>query len=107
MIINTPDPSPKILDCYDFTFVGGFIIPVTLDLAAGDTIDVGEQVILVNILERPSLSDPDKRLPPEDIVIQRTNLLAYQHRLQEVYERTPEQEFEFQETLLQATSSVN
>ena len=107
MIIKSIETKEKTYDCYDFTFVKGVVLPVTLDLEAGDTIDVGPDRIVASILERPSLSDPKKLLPGEDFSIERSNLLFYQHRTITVQEQTHEQKQEFRDTILQVPNSVN
>jgi hypothetical protein len=107
MNIKSLATKEKTYDCYDFTCVGPVTIPLTLDLESGDTIEVGPDKIIVTVQERPSLSDPKKLLPAENVVIERGNLLFYQHRLMKTLEQTAEQHEEWKETILQATKSVN
>lgn len=107
MIIKSIETQEKIYDCYDFTLLGGIVLPVNLNLEAGDTILVGPAQILITLQAKPSLTDPTILLPAEDVVIERRNLLAYQHRVMKVEEQTAEQHKEWKDTLLQIAKTVN
>lgn len=107
MIISSPIKQEKTYDCYDFTFVGGVVIPVTLDLAAGDSVELGHaDRIYITIQERPSLNDPDKLLPAENLVLERRNMLGYTHRVQKVAEVSADQKAEWDKTIQDLTTKT-
>lgn len=98
-IISSTGPT-KQFDDWDFTFENGLLMPISIEEAAGDTIDFSDPAcIVVQLSERPSMSDPDKKLPAEEIRIFTGKVLAIQHRKREVDAPTPEQKNEWLETL--------
>lgn len=96
----------KLVEDYDFTMTSGLMLPVTLDLNAGDTIDFGLDVILVYIASKPSITDPDKMLPAENMTIFVKHLVSVQHRTREVPDLTPEQAFEWKKTLADINKTI-
>jgi len=106
MIISSVVSPEKVYDCYDFTFVGGVVIPVTLDLSAGDTIDFGTDRVAIVVQERPSLNDPEKLLPAEDLILERRNMLGYTHRVQKVAEVSAEEKAEWDRTIQTLSKTV-
>lgn len=107
MLIKSDAAPNRTYDQYDFTFVGGVVMPITLDIEAGDTVAIGDDRIFITIQERPSLVDPEKLLPAEDLVLERRNLLGYTHRLHKQIERSAEEQAEWDDTLIKLTRTVN
>lgn len=107
MIVNAPEIK-KILEDYDFTFSGGMVMPVTIDLEAGDTINFGraDGTITIRLSQKPSIADVDKLLPAEDISIYKSHLVACQHRTRIVTNLSPEQQHEWQKTIKEISSTV-
>lgn len=99
MIVTAPDVK-RFVDDYDFTFIGGIMMPVTVNVEAGDTIEFGTD-IQIHLTAKPSPNNPKTLLPVEDITIHQQHLLATQKRTREVIEMTPEQQHEWAKTLKQ------
>lgn len=108
MIVHAPEIK-KVLDDYDFTFTGGMVMPITVDIEAGDTINFGRSdgTITIRLAQKPMLSDPEKLLPAEDISIYKQHLVAFQHRVRIVTNLTPEQQHEWMKTLKEMSPTVN
>lgn len=90
----SPSVSKKVIDEYDFIFVSGMILPVTIDKSLGDTLEYVEGGIKIKLTPKPSLSDPETSLPAEDITIFSNQLLAIQHRTRDIVTLTPEEQYE-------------
>lgn len=104
MLVSTPE-AYKTLDDYDFLTDTGMMMPVTLDRASGDTIAFGNEII-IRLVSKPSMNDPSKLLPAEDITIYRDHIVSFQHRERRVAELTPDQQFEWMKTLQEMGSTV-
>lgn len=94
MEINIVDPTPTFVDDYDFCFQGGHIIQVTVDKEAGDTFEVTESVIFIDIIEKPSPQNPNLKIFAEDWKLYKNQLLAVKHTKREVQKATDEQKVE-------------
>ncbi len=90
MIIDVPIIK-RVLDDYDLVYANGMVLPLTIDLLGGDTIEIGEKTIQVNLVAKPSQNDPTKTLPAEDITIFTDKVASIQHRSREVVEQTLEE----------------
>jgi hypothetical protein len=90
MRIESPEVKHLVND-YDIVFQGGVTMAVTVDISAGDTLEFGEKLILVHLTAKPSPTDPDTLLAPEDITIFVPHVLSIQRREREVRERTPDE----------------
>ena len=108
MLINT-NPEPRVVDCYDVTFSTGLFMSVTVDKEAGDTVDwtTSPMTVIFHLTEKPSITDPDTKLPAEDLTIFIPHVLAIQHRTQTNLKPTTEQTDDFRKTLHALTTSVN
>lgn len=100
MIVNVPNEK-HVVDDYDFTFIGGMTMPVTVNTEVGDSILFSDTVVRISLTSKPSINDPKKQLPAENITIYTAHLAAYQHRVREVIELTPEQQHEWAKTMKQ------
>ena len=85
MEILTPTVK-KTLHDYTFTFETGMVLPLTVDLEAGDTIEFKADSVLVYLAAKPSLADPTKPTSAEDITILTKGLSIVQHGEREVEE---------------------
>lgn len=90
MLINTP-LAKKTVDDYDVLFESGMVMPLTVDLDAGDEIHFNDAIIKVHLASKASKNSPDKTLPAEDITIFVKHILSIQHRSREVEEQSPEE----------------
>ena len=106
MIVNTPEEK-KVVDDYDFVFSSGLVIPITIDLAAGDQIQFNESIIKIYVASQPSMNDEKKMLPSRDITLFTKHLAAAEHRIREVVALDPEQKHQWLETLKAASKAVN
>ena len=101
MLLKSPDPAKHIVEDYDFSFVGGQILPITIDKAAGDTItfESAPVGVVIKLVAKPSSLDPSKMLLPEEITIFYTHLIAIQKRQREVVDMTDAQREEWREAM--------
>ena len=93
------------LDEYEIVFESGMVVPVTVNLDLGDTYEEGPDVILVSLVAKPSLTDPTKTLPAEDIRIFKSKVASINHRTREVVEATPEVKEDFRKLIVELTGS--
>lgn len=107
MIVNSADIEPKLIDDYDFVFLNGVILPVTVDTAGGDTVSFGENIVHVYLNKRPSQGDPSLMTPAENLTIYKTNLAWVSHKQREVIPQTPEQKEQFQQLLKKSSKTVH
>jgi len=105
MIIQTPEIK-RYLDDYDILFTSGFLMPLTIDLAKGDSISFDEKAILVHLSSKPSLIQLDKTLPVEDITIFTAHIISIQHRVREVVELSPEAQLQAQKVWQELATST-
>lgn len=99
MQIEHPE-TRRILDDYEFTFVSGLSRTYTLDKAAGDEVEyVGTTAVILHIVAKPSVADPDILLPPEEVTLFTKHLAFIQHRVREVVDLNPDQLFEWKKTI--------
>ena len=98
MQISTP-LSKRYVNEYDIVFESGQMMPLTLDLVAGDTFVNDGTKLIVNLVAKPGLTDPSQSYPAEDIVIFLNHVISIQHRVREITELTPDQKAEWEETL--------
>lgn len=77
-------PKMKTIELYDFYFTGGATLPITLDEAAGDTIQITKDAILVHNVEKPDFRNPDITFPAVDVTIFTDKLLHFHHSTKKV-----------------------
>ena len=65
---------------YDFAFIGGSRLPLTLNLEKGDTVLDLETVFVFNLVEKPNVLDPEKPIPGETITVFKSHVTAYIQR---------------------------
>lgn len=105
MQLVTPKAT-KILEDYDFLLTSGVMMPVTIDKDAGDVINFAPESITITLTSKPSMNDPTQTLPAEDITLYRLHVISYQHRVREVVQLTPEQQFEWNRTFQEMGGNV-
>jgi hypothetical protein len=102
MLLQPPDPLKRQVHDYDLSFVGGVMMPVTIDELAGDIITfipntINPEQIVIILAEKPSTTNPKTLLPREDIQVFVKHLLSIQHRRREVTDLTDTQKAEWKE----------
>jgi hypothetical protein len=100
MQIIHPD-SKRVVDDYDFTFSHGIVVPVRIDLERGDSIEFIEGGVNIKIVSKPSLNEPGRMIPAEEVTLFSQHLISIHHRQTEVTELSPEQRFEWSEMVKQ------
>lgn len=88
MIISSPEVK-RTIDDYDILFDSGFVMPISIDRASGDTISFDDKAVLIYLAPKPSSTNPDKFLPSEDITIFPSHIISIAHRTKEVTELSP------------------
>lgn len=78
---------------FDFMFASGSKLAVTLDETAGDTYDENPNSYVLNVVAKPSLSDPDEKVEPETIEVYKAHLAVSVIRQRK--QRTPSEEEQF------------
>lgn len=105
MIVNTPVNKRTVID-YDFMFLGGSVLQLTVDASEGDTISFDSDVIRVFIAPTENLMNPETMTQAERHTILKTHLIHYKERERELTNLTPEEKFELSKNLLKLTTQV-
>lgn len=105
-MIVQPHLTPHIIEEYEILFSNGVMWPVTLDKDRGDEVEFTEHAVEFHLAEKPSLSDPDKKIPSEDITIFTKHIAMINHRQREVMPPTPDQQEDFRKTLHKLHSTI-
>jgi hypothetical protein len=101
MQLNIANKPPKLVEDWNFTFVNGFLLSISVDAAQGDTViqDPEARTIEFYIEERPSLVDPEvAAFGKEHITIYLPNVLSLSRRMRAIQDATPEQQEELKQT---------
>jgi hypothetical protein len=106
MDIITPNPKPKVIKDYDFTFSSGQFTSIPIDETVGDTIEFSHpQLVKIHLAERASKVDGSK-IPAEDVTIFLSHVVLMQERTREVTQLTKEQQKEWNKTLQEMVSKA-
>ena len=106
MKINST-PEAHLVDDYDFNFSNGLFMSITVDKEAGDTIEEPDaQTRVFKLSEKPSRTQSDTMLPPEEVSIYMPHVLYVTHRTRIQLLPTKEQSDEFQKTLHKLTGTL-
>ena len=105
MLISSPEIKKKV-DDYDILFDSGMMLPITIDTSLGDVIMFNDRLITVTLTAKPSINDPAKMLPTEDITVFTSHIVSIQHRVREVIELTPEQKLDWQRAFKEISGTV-
>lgn len=76
---------------YDFAFVGGGRLPVTVAESKGDYLVDNGNTFVVTLAEKPNILDPDKNIPGEVITVFKQHLTAFIERRRMQREMTKEE----------------
>lgn len=106
MIVNTPVSKRTVVD-YDFTFLGGSVLQLTIDASEGDTISFDSGTIRVYIAPADNLMNPETKTPAERHTILQSHLIHYKEKERELTNLTPEEKYELSKTLLSLAQPVS
>ena len=106
MNISSLEPNRMVQD-YDILLENGMMLPITIDRAAGDTVEFIGDIIQFTLVPKPSMNDPTKMLPAEDITVFKPHVLSIQHREREIVSLTPEQKYQLSQTLQELSGTIN
>ncbi len=84
---------------YDFAFIGGGRLPVTIAESKGDSVQDNGTHFTFTIAERANILDPDKSTPGETIRVFKQHVTAYIERHRTQQEFTEEQIFNLRKLL--------
>lgn len=104
-LIIDPKPPKKVYE-YDFVLATGMLLPVTVDPTAGDTINFGDQQVHIHLVPKQHKFDITKMTPAEDITIFVPHLASVQKREREMIDMTPEQRYQYEQTLKELAGST-
>lgn len=65
----------------EYTFTSGAVLPLMVDMEAGDTVEDKPDVIYIKLVAKPSISNPEELLAAETITIFKSSLAAIQSRV--------------------------
>lgn len=101
MRIESPLPEPYLVDDYDFHFSSGLTMSFSIAKDLGDTIDfdTSPMAVQLHFAEKPSTTDPDATVPPEDITVLMQHVLLVAHRTRTVQPPSREEKDNFQRSL--------
>lgn len=107
MIIN-PVLESRIVDRYEFAFTDGFSDSITVDTAAGDTIDwdANDLSVTFHIAPKPSPVDPDQKYAAFTKTIFLRHVLSITRTELELTPPSPEQRDYFKTVLLKAPATL-
>lgn len=98
MEIYSTRPSRIVFD-YDFVFIHGVALPLTIDPNLGDKIDFEDpNVVTVHLVAKTSPLTSGQNLPAEEVTIFKDKIISIQRRQREIFPLTPEQELELEQT---------
>ena len=109
MYIRSVNSEPVTVDDYDITFANGLCMTITIDRAAGDTVDFTSNPLatIFHLAEKPSPNNAKLLLRAEESTIFMSHVLAIQHRTRVVTPITPEMKDELQKTILSKTTTIH
>lgn len=110
MRIEHPLPEPYDVDDYDFHFASGHTMSFTIARALGDTIDwdtAKPLAVQLHFAEKPSMTDPDIKLKPEDITVHLQHVIVVAHRTRTITPPTHEEKDLFKSTILKMGKTIN
>lgn len=106
MLFTSSEPPKKTVDQYDITLNSGLFIPLQIDTAAGDKIEITPTAITAYRAEVPTLVDPTVKHPAENVTIFTANVALIIHRTVEVSTVVPQLDKEWIKSL-NPKSSIN
>ena len=106
MHVNPPDPTRTVKDL-DFNFNTGQFMGITLDETYGDWFEETDTLIKIHMGKRPSTSKVGEFTPEEDIEVFKRSLAFKTVRSRQLVVRTPEQEEEWKQTLMEMSKGIH
>ena len=108
MRIDTPSPAPYQVEDYDFSFANGLLMSFSVAKDLGDTVDfdTAPMAVQFHFAEKPSATDPEAKLPSEDITVLMQHVISVSHRTRQVTPPTKEERDLFAQTLHQVNRTV-
>jgi hypothetical protein len=108
MIIQTPEPTPRLIEEYDIRFVNGDIMSVAVDKTAGDTIDFDASPLAVQIrlVAKSSPTNPEVVMRAEDHTVFVSHILSITKKTKQVIPLTTEQQLEWQKVIQQMSKTI-
>lgn len=77
---------------FDITFASGFMVPISLDYASGESIDIQDEKIVIHRVARSILAHENHDPVRETVTIYRSHILMIQERTRQVRELSAEEE---------------
>lgn len=106
MIIN-PTIEPHLVDDYEICFTAGFVVPITIDRQAGDSVDFNSDPLAIKVYKAPKATiDSDFKTPAESTTYFYQHIASITHRQREVTPATPEQRDAFRNTLHKLSTTI-
>lgn len=108
MIIYSSNGEPHEVDDYEIIFSNGVACAFTIDINAGDAIDLDtfNDRIIVSLIGRPSTSDPSVLMPAETQTLYKNNIIIINHRKRILTPTAPETRTEIQEFIKSKVSKT-
>ena len=108
MIISDPDPQTIVYDDYDVTFSNGLLMSFSVAKDLGDKVDFDTSPMAVrfHFSEKPSPTNPDAKMSPEDITVLMQHVITISHRTRSVTPPTREERDLFKQSLHQIAQTV-
>ena len=109
MIINNPLPSPHTVLDYDFTYTNGLGQTITVDEAAGDTVDwhTSPLTVIFRMASKPSPINPKQTIPSEEMTIFLAHILVVRKSTRLITPPTTEQKEELHHLINAASQLVH
>lgn len=102
-----PAPKARFVDEYDFVFQGGMVKQISVDSSIGDTIEFVNGGVKIFLAARQAIGNPDEIIQSQDITIFSQHLFSIDHQKRLVQEQSPDQRYEWFQTIKEATKSVH
>lgn len=110
MRIETPLPEPYQVEDYDFHLTNGNVMSFVVAKDLGDSIDFDTHrplAVELHFAEKPSLTDPDAKLPAEDVTLLMQHVILVAHRSRLVTPPTREEKDLFKQSFFRMPKSIN
>lgn len=105
MRIESPT-SLRIVEDYDICFESGMILPFTVDKSIGDSIEINDLFVKVNLVASQSPNDPDRTLPAREVTVFVSKIASIEKRTREVVALTSDQKAEWHKTFKELSKTI-
>ena len=106
MIITSGDVEPRIVQDYDFVFLNGVALPITIDPIAGDSIEFLADRAVVRLSSKPSPSEVGSMMPAEETTIYMNNVILTTKRERSFIPASPEQRNDIRDFIKRKSSTT-